>query len=256
MKNYLLTVASLLVWVSSFAQTSYKTTLASNVRHAVVVIERNNLVIEGYAGTDILIETDERISSPETAQGLQRLHVKGLTDNSGLGLSVLQSDSILSITEVCNCYSGTYRIKIPMMLHLTLLENGPWSSSKWIVRNLTGDADIRSEAASVSLDNLSGSIKVLLMQGKITANLDTPALTKPITLVSRHGIVSLTIPDNTKATVTMQAWNGYGDIFTDFDTSNFQKTDDKLTGKLNGGGNTISLQSRFGNLYLRKRKSL
>lgn len=256
MKNYLLTAASLLVWVGSFAQTSYKTTLTSGVRHAVVLIERNNLVIEGYAGTDILIETDDRITAPETAQGLQRLHVKGLTDNSDLGLSVLQSDSILSITEVCNCYSGTYRIKIPMMLHLTLLENSPWSGNKWIVRNLTGDADIRSEAASVSLDNLSGGIKVFLMQGKITAILDVPASAKPITLVSRHGIVALTIPDNTKANVTLQAWNSYGDIFTDFDSSNFQKTDDKLTGKLNGGGNAISLQSRFGNLYLRKQKSL
>ena len=256
MKNYLLTAASLLVWVSGYAQTSYKTTLTSGVRHAVVLIERNNLVIEGYPGTDILIETDDRITTPETAQGLQRLHVKGLTDNSGLGLSVLQSDSILSITEVYNCYSGTYRIKIPMMLHLTLLENSPWSGNKWIVRNLTGDADIRSEAASVSLDNLSGGIKVFLMQGKITANLDVPATAKAITLVSRHGTVSLTIPDNTKANVTLQAWNSYGDIFTDFDSSNFQKTDDELTGKLNGGGNAISLQSRFGNLYLRKQKSL
>lgn len=256
MKNYLLTAASLLVWVGGFAQTSYKTTLASGVRHAAVLIERNNLVIEGYAGTDILIETDDRITAPETAQGLQRLHVKGLTDNSGLGLSVLQSDSILSITEVCNCYSGTYRLKIPMMLHLTLLENSPWGGNKWIVRNLTGDADIRSEAASVSLDNLSGGIKVFLMQGKITANLDVPAMAKAITLVSRHGIVSLTVPDNIKANVTLQAWNDYGDIFTDFDSNNFQKTDGKLTGKLNGGGNSISLQSRFGNLYLRKRKSL
>ncbi|MFN8353064.1 MAG: DUF4097 family beta strand repeat-containing protein [Spirosomataceae bacterium] len=255
MKKYLFAASLVLAWASCYAQTTFKTTASSGLKNAVVFIERNNLVIEGTTSNEILIEIDEPIRLPETAQGLQRLSVKGLTDNTNLGLSVTQENGILAITEVCNCYAGTYRIKLPTTVNLTVTENSPWGGNKWIVRNVTGDLDIRSESSSVTLDRAGAGIQVLLTQGKIIADF-AELSTKPITLASRHGIVSVTIPDNAKSTVSLKTCNGYGDIFTDFDTATFEKSEDGLSGKINGGGTPLSLVARYGNVYLRKRKGM
>lgn len=236
----------------AFAQTQYKTTFGDN-KTVVIWIERNNVMVEGTSGNEVVIEIDEPVKVPETAQGLRRLNVRGLDDNSGLGLSVTPEGSVLKIMEVCNCYAGTYRIKIPFNSNLTMLDQNSWGGKR-MVRNIAGEVDVRSEQASIYLEDLANTVKAFTNNGKIEVSLRSLASDKNISLTTNHGTVLVLIPENTKANVDLRGCNGFGDIFTDFELANLQKADDRLSGTLNGGGSKIELRTRYGDIFLRKRK--
>lgn len=116
----------------------------------------------------------------------------------------------------------------------------------------------------------SGIIKDIFINVFVPKNADLSVYTKngdieivnfvgPLTANSKNGAVDLSVPQNQKATLELRT--RHGEIFTNLpleqdrstDTENYRS--DKwnvISGKLNGGGALINLESKNGSIYLRK----
>lgn len=239
----------MVVWGGLFAQTTYNQPVKSTIKHVLVFIERNSLVIEGQPKNEVSIEIEKPIKFPEMAEGLKRLYVKGLNDNTSLGLSVSQEDSVMVIREACNCHNGTYQISIPQNLNLTLIEHsGNQWGGKWTIRNLAGDVNLNTEFGNLYLENLVGRINAQTRHGKVSASLNSP---KSTSISSIFGKVDILVPPTIKADFVIKSCQ-HGEVFSDFEGMKFDEEQKEITAKLNGGGSTINLKSEYGNVFVRK----
>jgi hypothetical protein len=228
----------------------FATPLKSTSKQAFVLIERNNINIQGYEGTEVRIEINEPIKPPVQADGLKRVVLKGFEDNTQLGVNISQEDTALVIRDVCNCYKGTYTLYLPNKLNLIVYENYPQQGQRWAVKDMLGDFEASTEFGHIYLQNLTGSIKAYTRHGSINAYLNQA---ENIYLSSLYGKVLLEVPANIKANlnIRMSEWN---DVFTDFQLPVYENRQNNLTAALNGGGTPIELKSEHGNIYLRKKK--
>ncbi|MCU0324875.1 MAG: DUF4097 family beta strand repeat-containing protein [Spirosomaceae bacterium] len=249
MKKLLLTAALMVVWGGLFAQTTFNQPVKNTTKHVLVFIERNSLVIEGKAKNEVSIEIEQPIKLPEMAEGLKRLYVKGLNDNTSLGLSVSQEDSVMIIREACNCHNGTYQMSIPQNLNLTVVEHsGNQWGGKWTIRNLAGNVNLNTEFGNIYLENLTGKINTHSRHGKISAVLESP---KTTSISSTYGKVDIVVSPTIKADFVIKSCQ-HGEVFSDFEGMKFDEEQKEITAKINGGGSMVSLKSEYGNVFVRK----
>lgn len=250
MKKLLTLLLFCVGWQISFGQMRFATPLKSTSKQAIVLIERNNINIQGYEGSEIRIEISEPINPPKQADGLKRVIIKGLEDNTQLGVNVTQEDTTLVIREVCNCYGGTYTIYLPNKLNLMVYENFPQHGQRWAVKDLLGNFEASTEFGNIYLQNVTGNIKAYTRHGSLNAYLNQNS---NVYLSSLYGKVLLEVPATIKADLKIRAseWN---DVFTDFQLPVYENKQNILTASLNGGGTPIELKSEHGNIYLRKKK--
>jgi Putative adhesin len=83
------------------------------------------------------------------------------------------------------------------------------------VKNIEGDADIRSLNGEVTLDKIAGSALVETMNGEIHATFVKVAEGKPLSFTSMNGEIDVRVPADTKANVRLRTQNGA--VLTDFD---------------------------------------
>jgi hypothetical protein len=101
--------------------------------------------------------------------------------------------------------------------------------------------------ANLSVYSRNGDIEIENFAGPLVAN-------------SRNGAVDISLPQNHKSTFELRT--RHGEIYTDLPLEQDKKPeevyrDDKwnvVSGKMNGGGIPINLESRNGSIYLRKQK--
>lgn len=251
MKKLLTIIIVCLTWQTGFSQLKFAAPLKSTSRYAAVLIERNNINIQGYEGNEIRIEIEKPITPPKQADGLKRVNIKGLEDNTQLGINLLQDDSTLVIREVCNCYGGVYTIYLPNKLNLMVYENFPQHGQRWAVKDMLGSFDASTEFGNIYLQNVTGAIKAYSRHGSVNAYLSQAG---SIYLSSLYGKVVLEVPQSIKADLKIKTteWN---DVFTDFELPVYENKQPYLTASLNGGGNSVELKSDHGNIYLRKKKN-
>ena len=80
---------------------------------------------------------------------------------------------------------------------------------------LSGDLDVRAIDGDIRLSDLSGGIVVETMNGDITVNSAAVALSKPVSLTSMNGKVTLHVPADAKASIRFRTHHGV--ILTNFD---------------------------------------
>jgi hypothetical protein len=83
------------------------------------------------------------------------------------------------------------------------------------VKNIEGDADIRSLNSEVTLDRIAGSALVETVNGEIHATFVKVTEGKPLSFTSMNGEIDVRIPADTKANVRLRTQNGA--VLTDFD---------------------------------------
>lgn len=251
MKKLLLTTIVGVVWVNLFAQTTFNQPAKSSLKHVVLFVQGNSVAIAGSSKNEISVEIDKPIKMPEMSDGLKRVYVKGLQDNTNLGLNISQEDSILVIREVCNCNSGMYKIVVPQNLHVIMLENSQNHGSNWRIVDMKGGIDLKSEFGNIYLQNVLGNIKAYTRHGKINAELTD---IQNVNLSSTFGKVSLEVKPDVKANLKITGCK-WGDIFTDFELPQFSTNEREISTQLNGGGNSfIQLSSEHSDIFLRKMK--
>ncbi len=173
---------------------------------------------------------------------------------------------------------------------LTSLTGGSIAEGDITVSNITGNVEVSAIEGDIDLTGISGVVNASTVNGDVAVVMNRiTAGESPLYFSSVDGDVDVTIPSDTKASLTMQTVDG--DVYTDFDlTINSSVagtgqnrstgsaaatagssgsrstvpqarktpfgviTGNTVNGDINGGGREIRLSSVDGSIYLRKGK--
>jgi len=221
------------------------------------LLELNNTEIEGYDGNEVIISTEiKKKKDEERAKGLTAISGIGLTDNTGIGLSILEKGNDVEVQQIAKRTSNKYIIKVPKSVKISYIHSGV-EGKTFKIKNVSAEIEASVKHNGIRLEDVTGPMTINSVHGKIEAIFSSVSQSNPISIISVHGLVDVSLPSNTKANLKMEA--KYGELLTNMDIE-FNKTDDelrsfssKVNGKLNGGGVEIYLVSNHGNVYLRNK---
>lgn len=219
--------------------------------------EVNNVIIEGYAGNEIVFTSrDGKRDEDKRAQGLRSISNNGLEDNTGFGLSVVDKGSVIEVHQFKRADGPNVTIKVPKGVVVSYSHSSPYGEEVKF-RNVESEIEVSTLHNSVELENVTGPLTIKTVHGDIDASFG-PNIKNPLSIVSVHGHVDVAFPVGTKA--NLKLGTVYGEIFVDPDfkievekSGGMVKYSDNVTGKINGGGLDITLSSTHNNVYLRKK---
>ncbi len=225
----------------------------------LVLNELNKVEVEGTTGSEIIFTTTNRSSKHnERAEGLKPINSQGLSDNTNIGLSVVEAGGVVEVNQISRRSSTRYLIKVPKNVTVAY-EHSSVHGSTFRARDLESELEISTNHSSVELTNVTGPMTVNTVHGKIEAVFTTLNQDAPTAIASSHGLVDIALPANTKADLRLKT--GWGEIFTDmnieYDRSDAdirRQNSSTVRGKLNGGGVTLDLKTSHSNIYLRTKK--
>jgi len=221
--------------------------------------EVGKVTIEGTTGNEIIFTLQGgKPDRDERANGLRAVSRDGIEDNTGLGLSVLDKGATIEVQQMKRMSGPDVLIKVPKGVVISYQHTSPHGSDIEF-KNVESEIEVSTVHNGVHLDNVSGPMTIKTVHGEIDASFGAN-IKAPISIVSVHGHVDVALPVATKA--TMRMGTVYGEIFVDpafkldidRGTGNLVKySSDNITGKINGGGMEINLNSTHNNVYLRKK---
>lgn len=218
----------------------------------------NKIAFEGHDGSDVIISTMGKSSStPERAEGLKLINGLGLDDNTGIGLSVQKSDGMTIVDEISKRSNNRYLVKVPKGVIVAYQHSTP-HGSKVVFTDISSEIEVKTNHSGVRLENVTGPMTISTVHGKIEAIFSSLKQDDPISIISSHGLVDVSLPSASKANVRLGS--GWGEIYSDFEidmgkSENLRSySSNEVRGKINGGGVDVNLSSSHGNVYLRKGK--
>lgn len=253
MKNTFLSIILLIAATVAGHGQEYKLNMSSGT---LKFNEINKLTIEGTNGNEVIFSATGGNNVPQRAEGLRPVNSLGLQDNTGVGLAVNKIDNnIYEISEVLRNSNARYVVKVPKGVKV-MIEQNTVHGSHIALQNLSNDIEVSSRHSKIALNNISGSVLANSVHGDITAVFSEVSTGKPVSIVTAHGAVDITLPATAKTNLKLST--KYGDIFTDHDIKYEQNGDMRqltstIKGKINGGGTEMFLESKHGNIYLRKK---
>ena len=257
MKKLLTLLTALLIISSVNAQEEYR------IKH-----DTGNIIIEGvdevnitsHSGNEVVFSIDRHDDHEdlERAKGLRIMNSQGLIDNSNIGLSVKKDGNNLLVNQVgkCQCSDGEgYSIKIPKSMGIEY-SHSTHESDKINITDISKEIIISTNYSDVKLNNVTGPMAIKTVYGDIEGKFGSVNQTNSIDINSVYGFVDISLPASTTADLSIQT--PYGEVYTDLDIdlstdSEMKKlSSSSISGKLNGGGVDIQIQSSYENVYLRK----
>lgn len=222
------------------------------------------ITLKNTTGNSIVIESDFDLEKPDRADGLRLLGAA--EDNSGLGVNVSEEDGtvlISGITKKVKDYE--YTISVPTGIAVSIDYHSPFASGDLEIDSYKGSVEIRTLSADVKLTDCTGPLTVNSISGNIEAVFSQLNQEQPTSLASVSGLVDVSLPAGTKATIKLS--NISGDVYNNLNLENTseKETDKRSTGlsaighsneneyTMNGGGQKLLLKSISGNIYLRKK---
>lgn len=213
----------------------------------------NDLPIEGYSGTDIIITSDLSGQPPARAKGLQPVYSGG-TDNTGLAVSVEKNGShvtlqcLLPITK-----SANYKIKVPDNFSVEV-DNECGHAGDVMVSNVKGEVAVKN-CQGIQLKNISGPLVLSTISGDIDIVFASLSKDRSVSIASISGEIDVKVPATAGMDIELSTVSG--NIYSDFDFPADDKKMKRIGGnsvktQLNGGGASIKLSNVSGNIYLRK----
>lgn len=218
-------------------------------------VGQSDVMVEGYDGSELIIENLDYEEAPERAQGLRSLYYSA-EDNTGIGLSVEEENGILRIVPASRD-DGDFKIMIPNRARL-MLEQVNWGGGDFEIRNHQGEIEVLSKNGDVMMANISGPITASSTSGDFEIEFSQLSQQNPTSISLVSGFIDITLPAGSNANFNLSSVSG--EIYTDLDIELAGRQDDEMsrlggggqiTGTLNGGGVDVSLKSISGDIYLR-----
>lgn len=253
-KLHFLIVAGLLSTQAGHAQ-EYKTKLGGKDRKIVIDMQGSDVMVEGTDGDDLVIRGDGFEPAPKRADGLRPIY-NSAVDNTKIGLSVTQQNNTVRIVRASR-KDTNYTIQVPRSTAVQYNQTG-WEGGDLLVRDITGSLEVNMKTGDMKLTNVAGPVVANTVSGDIQVRFG-PMRPGPSAISAVSGDVDVSMPANTKATLRLRSISG--EVYTDFDMNVAKGQDDLhhiggqvVDGSINGGGNTVSLKSVSGDIFVRKAK--
>ena len=256
MKNIIITLLLVVATVAmASAQESYTIDGASG---KISILEVNRVTLVGTDDNKVTIEIEGGGSVvPEKAKGLRLINPSGLTDNTGIGLSVEKDGDTQVVRSVSTKKGKRYIFKVPHD-YFVHYESSGVNGKRLIVENLKAELDVSVNYNGVSLSGVTGPMAIHSVYKSIEANFESVSQEGPISLYSVYQDVDVTVPSTTKAEFKLKV--SYGDLYSDMDLEYPSNSDGmkNLSGKnmgalTNGGGISFTIKSGYKNIYLRQK---
>ena len=257
MKNIrvlIILVMVLAVLVSAKGQ-EYKLAVSGN--KTLKIHEVGKVEITGYDGNEIVFSTEVKANDgAERAKGLRAISGGGLEDNSGIGLSIIESGDNIEVNPLSKRSGPRYKIKVPRNVKV-FYEHSTAYGSKVVIKDIASEIEASTNHSSLWLENVTGPMTINTVHGKIEAIFSDVNQASPTTIVSVHGLIDIALPSNSKANLKMRTT--WGEIYTDMNIALDKSTDSdasstKISGTLNGGGVVLDISTSHSNIYLRIKK--
>lgn len=256
MKKTILLFTLGLVFLASYTLSAQDYTIDMS-SGKLILNEIDRVEIEGATGSQVVISTTPKEKrEDERASGLREISASGLSDNTGIGLSVEKDGSTATVNQVSRHGSRTYTVKIPKGVSV-YYEHSSWEGKTLHVRDLQSEIEVSANYNSVELENVSGPMAINTVYGQIDAVFKTAPQADAVSLHSVYGNVDVSVPSSTKADFTLST--SYGKIYTDLDLKMEKEANglraissSKISGSLNGGGISFGIKSTYKNIYLRE----
>jgi hypothetical protein len=257
MKKYVISSCIALVAIVSLQAQDFK--LSKNT--GKLIINLSSVKVEGYSGSEIVFSSPKaEKDEDERAKGLRPINGSGYTDNTGLGISVVDKGTTVEVNQV-STKDGQVTIKVPKSMAISYAFNKVIGAGKAYFKNLEGELEIAVQYNNVELENITGPLTAKSIYGSIDAKFGE-TVKGPISVVSIYGHVDVAIPATTKANLSLKT--SYGEILASSDLKiELEKTgsgsadmvsysNNNVKGKMNGGGPEFALRADYSKIYLRK----
>ncbi|MEQ9301678.1 MAG: DUF4097 family beta strand repeat-containing protein [Cyclobacteriaceae bacterium] len=216
----------------------------------------DDIIVKGYDGTEIMVETSGYKGIPVKAKGLKPISATG-EDNTDLGLYFTKSGDKFILTGASRVANDAdYTITIPNRMKLKV-ESMRWSGGDVKIEGMSGEVEARSNVGDIELTNVNGPLVIWTLSSDITVSYGELSQTGPHSISSTSGDIDVTLPENAKGTFDMKSISG--EIYSDLDMQ-FPKKDElrhvgghlRANATLNGGGVDFNINSISGDVFMRK----
>jgi hypothetical protein len=198
-----------------------------------------NVDIITYEGNTVKLEVEERVSEKEKEQ-LKETNVTVTEENNEIVIKTVRDDpDDNQVTVIMD-------IKVPKYL---IVESVATSNGDVTVKDVNGYPSVSSSNGNVVVEGTNGISQVETSNGKVTAEIH--GFTEDISISSSNGNVMVSILPSLNATISMQTSNGDVSI-TALTLDDLVDSGKQASGKLNGGGHSISISTSNGNVDLKK----
>lgn len=233
----------------------FRTKLTGKAPKVVIDMQGSEVMVEGIEGNELVIKGDGFEEPPRRAEGLHPIY-NSAVDNTKIGLSVAQQDNVVRISRASR-KEASYLIRVPRNASVQYKQAGWNGGGNLVMRDLSGDIEVSMTSGDISLKNVAGPVVANTVSGDIQVRF-APMRQGPSSISTVSGDVDVSMPASTKATMKLRSISG--EIYTDFDLN--LKSQDNMShiggqvvdSNINGGGNTLSLKSVSGDIYVRKAK--
>lgn len=217
-------------------------------------IRIGRVTVEGYNGNEIIFSSrDHKEKDDERAKGLKEISGLGIEDNTGLGINVEETGTTIVVRQLKKMNSPDIRIQVPKGVTVAYAFESQYGGDV-VFRNIESEIEFSSNYNSLEMVNVTGPATVKTIYGHIEASFDQN-VKGPLSIVSVYGYADVTLPLSVKANVRLST--SYGELYAspDFkiDIDRSQDDENRVTGKINGGGMNIDISSSYGKVYLRKK---
>jgi len=226
----------------------------------------------------IHVKTDYTKSIPERAKGLKAIYPNGLEDNTNLGINIQKEGNVIRITSLGKeSRKRYYKFTLPKGVNLKIdARNNFFSNQPIRVANFEAEIEINALGPDVQVENVTGPLLINATNGDIDVVFDKVNQDNPIDINATNGNIDVSLPSDTPANITFKGYNGQ--LYTDFKlnqelkqiksktkkskealffegkkNSFFNRSNNSIKGKINGGGVSINLKATNKNVYLRKK---
>lgn len=220
-------------------------------------INIGRVTVEGHSGNEIIFSSrDFKENKDERAVGLRAINGSGLEDNTGLGINVTQNGDIVEVNQLKKMNSPDVKILVPKGVIVSFSHQSQYGGTA-VFKNMENEIEVSANYNSIEMENVSGPLTVKTVYGHVEANLSSN-VKGPISIVSIYGYVDVTLPVAIKANIKLST--SYGEILVapefkiEIDKQGeFVQYNDKVNGKINGGGMNVNFRSDYSKIYLRKK---
>lgn len=217
-------------------------------------INIGRVTVEGYAGNEIIFSGRDRDrKEDERAKGLKEINGLGIDDNTGLGINVEEKGGVIVVRQLKKMNSPDIRIQVPKGVTIAYKFESQYGGDV-VFRNIESEIEFASNYNSLEMINVTGPATVKTIYGHVEATFDQN-VKGPLSIVSVYGYADVTLPVTIKANIRMST--SYGELFAspEFKIEVDRSIDDenRVNGKINGGGMLVDINSSYGKVYLRKK---
>ncbi len=216
------------------------------------------VTVEGTTGNEIVFTSNDHKDRDEDdrSKGLRAISGSGLEDNTGLGINVTDKGNVVEVHQLKKMNSPNVKIQVPKGVIIYYQHESQYGGEAKF-KNMENEIEVSANYNSVALENITGPVTAKSVYGHVEATF-TDNMKGPVSIVSVYGYVDVTLPLTVKADLKMST--SYGALYAasdfkiDYDKQgDMVRYDDRVNGKINGGGMKIDLNSSYGKIYLRKK---